>query len=329
MDIATIYSELSKGQQRAIYAPGLMSLLAILGLGSSGTLKEKLTNLFGNQNKMISYVRSVNLLDENPEIKSQTLVCINSDIDVYEEFYNKIRKLINIWHSDFSDDDVKKLNAWIEHQAGFSNTFKTSDLTDMALVALNTLWFKDEWVHKFNQNNTYKETFTKNDGSVIELQMMHQTKNIKYFDNGNIKGIQLDFKNGAVAEFVLGLPSTVSLTTNFEFIRDEVRLTLPRFTIESDINLRPILQKMELQDLFVNGSLKEITDNPLFVSQAHQKIYTRFDEEGAEVKVATRVMIPLSIQPVKKVIEIRFDHPFHFRIIKNGISLVDGYYNGS
>ena len=81
--------------------------------------------------------------------------------------------------------------------------------------------------------------------------------------------------------------------------------------------------------MFTPGNLNRLcNNNRSSIQETRQIIYVRFDEEGAEVKAATFGIVVPGIRDIGQVHVIRFDHPFHYRIVKDGITLVRGYYKG-
>ncbi|VDP90716.1 unnamed protein product [Echinostoma caproni] len=92
-----------------------------------------------------------------------------------------------------------------------------------------------------------------------------------------------------------------------------VALRLPRFKIESQINLIPYMQTLGIQDLFTRGlaDLSGITDSDklLFVNLMKQSSVLKVNEEGVEAAAVTGMaVVPLSLTVPK--VEFHVNHPF-------------------
>ncbi len=327
MSLSVVYAELNP-HQRAIYPEGVLTLLAIFGFGSDPNLLAQILPLFGTEDGMFVFLKRVHEMNASPEIKSNSLVCLGSDGQVYSSFYNKLKELVNLWRTDFSANEVIILNKWIEKHAGFRDFFDPKQLRDVILLAVNTLWFKDTWIHPFNPNKTQPAPFYQSNGSEVSVPMMAIKSNMDYFNNDTLRGIRLKFTHSATAEFILGLPANSDIHENYQYQKDTVRLWLPKFSCDITIDLIPILTKLGLSDLFKEGHLTRITPKPSAIDVFEQRIMVSFDEQGAELKAVTYgVARQMAMMPKPEII-IRFDHPFHYRIQKAGLTLVQGYYDG-
>uniref|UniRef100_A0A183B2L5 SERPIN domain-containing protein n=1 Tax=Echinostoma caproni TaxID=27848 RepID=A0A183B2L5_9TREM len=91
-----------------------------------------------------------------------------------------------------------------------------------------------------------------------------------------------------------------------------VSVILPRFTIDSQINLIPYMQSMGINDLFNRGQadLSGITDSEkLYVNMMKQASVLKVTEAGVEATAVTGVVVvPMSL--VLPDVEFHADHPF-------------------
>lgn len=344
MSISAIYASQTP-RQRAIYPDGVNVILALLGLGGSDSVKIAALQMFVSDQGMLNYVRRVNQLNHSPEIKSTSAFFFTDQQNQIEAtYYNQVRDLVSMFQVNFKDPaTVAQLNQWILEHSGFPEVINPADVRDAIAVLINTLWFKDEWVHKFTPRLTRPQPFTRNNGMVVQIPTMVQAnKAILYYQNGPITAVQLPFNHGAVAELVLGLSAGSDITQNYPYSNDgtKVILYVPKFKHEEKIDLTAVVSAAGFGSLFGPDGLKGMVPagpavpgqprNGAYVSKFEQIIFTEFDEEGAEVRAVTfATVVPTAAMPMReREITIRFDRPFHYRITKDGSTLLQGYYEG-
>ena len=97
-----------------------------------------------------------------------------------------------------------------------------------------------------------------------------------------------------------------------------VTLSLPKFTTDFSISLKPILANLGIKRAFgEKAQFGGISDEPLFISDVVQKTYINVNEKGTEAAAVTMAIAgALSMKPPKIEI-LTFDHPFIYAIIKD------------
>ena len=95
-----------------------------------------------------------------------------------------------------------------------------------------------------------------------------------------------------------------------------VELMIPKFKIESKINLKDILSNLGMEKMFQPSTtgLKGISDEVLFVSDVIQKAFIEVDETGTEAAAATAVIVVKRSSRIPKTVRFVADHPFLFFI---------------
>ena len=76
----------------------------------------------------------------------------------------------------------------------------------------------------------------------------------------------------------------------------EVRVSIPKFKMEANLNLKPPLEKMGVKEVFKTGAadLTGLTKNSagdLYVTDVIQKCVIKVNEEGSEASAATAVAV--------------------------------------
>jgi serpin B len=226
------------------------------------------------------------------------------------------------------------INDWVsEETAG-----KIEDLlsqgaitSDTRLVLVNAIYFNAAWLFPFEEEATHNGIFYLLNGSQVTVPMMEQEHFFHYTEGDGYQAVELPY-NGEQLSMVILLPETgafqgfeQSLTAErFSSIvsdleRENVHLTMPKFTYESSFSLGETLAGMGMLDAFQPGvadfSGMDGTRN-LFISEVIHKAFVSVDEAGTEAAAATAVIMPTSGPPTTTV-EVTIDRPFLFVIRDN------------
>ena len=110
----------------------------------------------------------------------------------------------------------------------------------------------------------------------------------------------------------------------------KVNLSVPKFDVNSTMNLKDGFQKMGVTDVFNKNSANFSTltgDVPIYLTAANQSVRVQIDEEG--VKAAAYIEIPgaMSPAPPEEIIDFILDRPFLFAITTDSIPLFMGTVN--
>ena len=225
------------------------------------------------------------------------------------------RIAINDWVSDQTEEKIKDL---IPQGAIDSMT---------RLVLANAIYFYADWLYPFDANSTHDGAFTLLDGEEVTVSMMSQLKNYQYAQGDNYQAVELPYVGntaamtiivpdfGEFSSFESGFTDNQieEIIANLE--RKQVRLSLPKFTYESDFSLAKTLKEMGMPKAFsmdADFSGMDGTQN-LFVSDVFHKAFVAVDEEGTEAAAATAVIISLTAVPIVDV-ELTIDRPFIYLI---------------
>ncbi|MBL8818767.1 MAG: serpin family protein [Planctomyces sp.] len=236
---------------------------------------------------------------------------------------------------DFADSENSRqtINTWVEEQT----EQKIVDLipdgllsSDTRLVLTNAVYFQGNWADQFEKENTRDEDFQLNTKAKVKVPMMHRTGKCRYSAIDNLQVLELPYGDGSLSMIVL-LPKTVDglegLETqlNFENLQrwmqsvkpdDRLEISLPRFKITAEFDLKRTLQAMGMKSAFeVKGAdFSGMTgDRNLFISGVVHKAFVDVNEEGTEAAAATGVIATIVSMPPT----FRADHPFVFMIRDN------------
>ena len=210
------------------------------------------------------------------------------------DFYDGLtRDVINQWGSDHTQGMIKEVLTKDE----FSK--------DAVSYLLNALYFKGAWANKFNPDNTKDEPF--NGGETVP--MMHITDEFQYTDNDLYQAVKLPYGNGAYLMTVI-LPregKTISDVLskmdgrNWQF-KDgtpDVDLKLPRFEINTNLDLKPIMSALGMPTAFNpnDADFSEFCNIPTYIGLMKQVAKIKVNEEGTEAAAITIIGVEASGMP--------------------------------
>jgi len=134
--------------------------MAIIGLGSTpgSNLQSKLIKRFGSEQNMLNLLSTTAIdLNQSPEIKSKTALFFDLTAEPSRELYNIIFTQGNLRGDPLGSNYI--INEWIERNAGLRLNIHPAIFQKIYVFMVNTLWFKDTWVDKFNPEHTELQPF--------------------------------------------------------------------------------------------------------------------------------------------------------------------------
>lgn len=165
---------------------------------------------------------------------------------------------------DFAQNEAAadNINKWVEDKTNskIKDLIKKDYLDGLTrLVLLNAVYFKGNWAHKFEPKATRVEPFYTSNTDKIDCQMMHITKRFNYREDEALdaKILEMQYTNKDVSMVIIlpnardGIKNLESklvdvdlstITNNMDTV--EVQVSLPKFKIETDMDLGEILTKV-------------------------------------------------------------------------------------
>ncbi len=198
------------------------------------------------------------------------------------------------------------------------------------LVLANAIYFKATWEYEFDANETSDEPFYLLNGETVNVPMMGMEtgRNFAYASGDGWQAVALPYKGG-LTEMVVIVPdagnfeafeSTLTAERYGEILAamqtQEVILSMPKFTFETQYGLKDILTGMGMQAAFdpdtadfsgIDGQ------RDLVISDAIHKAFIAVDEKGTEAAAAT-VVIMMTGALMPQGIVLTIDRPFFYVI---------------
>ena len=222
------------------------------------------------------------------------------------------------------------INDWVseETEGKIENLIPQGAIDPMTrLVLTNAIYFNAAWANPFQEDATQGGSFTRLDGSQIDVPVMHQTESFGYAAGDGYQVVELPYDGGEMS-MVIFLPDREQFF-DFEAGLDaervgqilgnvayrDVKLTMPHFEFESEFGLGEALGELGMETAFFgDADFSGMTGNrDLFISEVVHKAFVSVDEAGTEAAAATAVVMKMSAMGPQPT-EVVLDHPFVFLI---------------
>ena len=214
---------------------------------------------------------------------------------------------------------------------------------DILALLASSLYYKAGWRDKFPPEGTMEDVFTDAAGNETKVDFMHKTVDDDFIRRDGYQAARLTTSLGEMV-FVLpdegvtpeSLLQDPDFLSRLEFYGDavlygEVQWSVPKFDVNSDLDLKGALASLGIADLLVpeKADLSALTDLPAFLSDAKQLARVKVDEEGVEAAAVTIISVKnfnLPPQPTE-VCVMDLDRPFLFVIRTQDVPLFIGVVN--
>ena len=232
----------------------------------------------------------------------------------YRNDYEGARQLINGWVDEQTHDRIPQL-------------LGPGSLSAMTrLVLVNAIYLKAPWLTPFNADLTKTASFTRLDGSTVQVPMMATQEELGYASGSGWQAVELPYVGGSLAMDVIVPDDLTSFTQSLTadsfaqltaaLATHEVVLTMPRFNTETKADLADLLSAMGMPLAFdPNGAdfSGMTTQDQLFISRVIHQANITVDEKGTEAAAATAVVMDAAAAPVD-IVHLDVNRPFVFAL---------------
>lgn len=244
-------------------------------------------------------------------------------IEVNKKYFDALVRGLN-----FNDPaTVNIINQWVkENTNGKIEKIVDSIENDIVMFLINALYFKGTWKYEFEKNKTRDDWFIQPNGTRSTCKMMVQESEFNYFANEDFQAIDLPYGDGAfsmtiflpkqnrdVNSFIASITESNWNNWLSSFTKQKVKLYLPKFKLEYEIQMKNILTALGMGIAFDPGNA-DFTKiyRGAYISRVKHKTFVDVYEEGTEAAAVTSVEI--GIISVREDIIMRCDKPFVFVI---------------
>uniref|UniRef100_A0A8C5CMY0 Plasminogen activator inhibitor 1 n=2 Tax=Gadus morhua TaxID=8049 RepID=A0A8C5CMY0_GADMO len=333
----------SRGENLAFSPYGVATLLGMVQLGAGGSTRKALRSAMGFslQERGLSRQqrRQQQSLSAAGGLEASSAVMVERLLGLEAGFRRALLKAFRTapHQVDFSrtEQATDVINAWVsDRTAGMIPQFLAPGaLTDETrLVLLNALHFQGLWKLPFDPKLTQERMFHCSNGSSVPVAMMRLTAAFRYGEFVSSDGleylvVEVPYEGDALSMFLVqpfeaDVPAGALVAElssqrigqwSAELRSVKRRLALPRFSIDSEVNLKAVLTNMGLGEMFnlATADFSRITtEERLSVSAVLQRVKIEVNEEGTKAAAASGAIM-FSRMGVE---EIALDTPFLFLI---------------
>lgn len=201
-----------------------------------------------------------------------------------------------------STDVADVINTWVADKTNglIQNLVAPSSIgTDTELLLVNALYFEASWADPFGELSISNQSFTSSDKTIHSIPFMNRYGGYRQDHNDDLKlfTIELPYKPESNFVFWIILPHESSsidevkdaLTGDFisninsKLVPRRVALNLPIFDIETDVNVKEVLQDLDIMGIFNAGALNLLENSKqLKIDYVKQKNKISVDTEGTK-----------------------------------------------
>jgi serine protease inhibitor len=209
---------------------------------------------------------------------------------------------INQWVSSKTDGRIKALLS------------REELASSVGCVLTNAVYFKGLWSAPFDPGATCEMPFELPDGRLKNVSMMLRSGQFSYFETEELQAIELTYSGGLASMYILLPNERVVLDMSHwegwlpQFQTSEVNLTLPRFSLTYEQDMKKPLSELGLALMFqpaADFSAMGLAGH--YITGIKHKARIDVTEEGTEAAAGSAVLLGRSLRsPISMVVSRPF-----------------------
>lgn len=308
--------------------------------GSAGITKQEFEKVLfrkspgsGGEMKLTGVVQES---DQVPGLQISNAIWVDKGLEIE----NAYKKKVSGFHStDFRQAVFSNprraaadINGWVADRTNnrIKEMISAENLNpDTRLMISNAVYFKDEWLEKFEKKMTRPATFFAAQEDHYTIDFMQKKELLPYYETDDFQFVSKPYTSSGISFGVLlpkklfGIGELEAKLGNAMFDRildsvyyTRVMLTVPKMKLESSFELSDALKGAGLFTAFTeDADFSGITrDVPLKLGQVFHKTWLSMDEEKTEAAAATTTNIMVGAGRLDAYKVVKADHPFVFFI---------------
>ncbi len=335
------------------YSPvSLYLALSVLAQGSSGDTANEIFQVLGMEK--VDYEELATSIDtlyqllyrntKVNQLKVSNAVWMDQNFPFLSSYGDIVSKRYHasIFSVDFSKSaTVTTMQDWVKEATNGIIEPKIVLADSQVMTIMNTIYYANNWVDEFNEaNNTTEEFYVSKEDTVLAEFLNTMNSMDSYQQGEGYKIYQMRLESGDSMIFCLPEDDQSPETLLAKFSPSElfhlkdmkaakVILSLPKFDYGYKMNLVETIKNLGISLAFdpERADFSQISNEPLFLSNASQEVHITLDEEGVVGAAYTEISLEAGSAMPKELetIELKFNRPFLYQLrTSEGIVLFTG-----
>jgi serpin B len=344
-----LYDKLADAEagKNLFFSPfSIQMALAMTAVGARGETRRVMADLIGapenvdDQNQeYVKLLKSINGDGERPfQLNTANALWGQQGYHFKADFKQAVADFYDgtLQEVDFRgrpDEAVKTINGWVSDRthARIKDLIQRILINhETCLILTDAIYFKGQWEAQFEQTDTREEEW--HGPEIFTVPMMHRGGGYLYFEGDGIQALDIPYQGHQLSMLVVlarkkdGLPALEANWVSRDTYRQvtegldhekAVLVSLPRFKLEAEFKLKPVLCDLGADLAFSSeADFGGIGEERLKISEVVHKAFVEVNEEGTEAAAATAVLMMrcAAARPSSKPKVFKADHPFLFFI---------------
>ena len=349
------YRNVSDTDENVFFSPvSIYTAFSVLYEGARSSTAEQMLAVFGfepdgtgRHSASANMMAALNAEDPHAVLEMANALWLADWFEPYEQYLDIARKtyLATAETVDFAGEGkpgVKKVNGWAAEKTRdkIKNVLSDRDVDgSTAAVITNAVYFKGTWLVQFPKEDTQEDKFWKGGEESIDAEFMHVEGRFDYAETGDAQILRLPYEGDRLSMLAV-LPRETTSLEKLELSAgkmseyagmlepQDVLVSLPKFDIKTNYDLKQGLTEMGMPDVFVKNiadlsglaNLALLPGN-LYVEKATHDAYVKVNEEGTEAAAVTTMLLTTdSVTP--PMLHFNADRPFLFAIYDEQSGLI-------
>lgn len=356
--LRTLWDPQEADKNIAISPARLQAIMILLANWASPSIRKEILERVGNdiisleEATMLSsrkrlLVKPVDWVNDNPGeyypiIEQQAILWADNKLQVNVNAISRVVEDIamSLKQVDFKDSSLKKQmdKSICDATHGLIKELGLQLNEDTVAVIADILYFKASWSSPFDKYDTKDQVFYGTKGKQ-KVPMMKQTDDYYYQETSSYQLVCLPYRcfveDDVRFTMRVYLPKpkhsfdeVLSEIWDSEFSPctelQEVKLSLPRFSVESNIDMKELLPELGLDCIFNSNDLIPESIKDLRVQQFIQQIKVEVNESGTEAAAVTSMCCEVGCAPFERPepIVMKVNRPFMFEIAEESTKTI-------
>lgn len=271
-----------------------------------------------------------------PTVEQQTTLWYKHGLAVNTKAIDNINNVFHVTANavDFSDANIKNV---IDEEVckgthGLIDHLDTDISSEILALIVDILYFKGVWEYEFDEYNTKDRMFYGTKGKA-KVPTMLRAGRMDYAETSVYQAVCLPYMCESInqKEFAMhiylpknkyGISDVLNFIQNEDYElhteREEVKLSLPKFEVANNIDVKKLLSQMGLACVLESCNIIPQCIKGLQISDIAQQVKIKVDEQGTEAAAVTFMAeagcCPPEVEPTPKVMKV--NKPFLFEIVE-------------